>query len=410
MADFKKAMEFIKQWEQEYEPDTRQVGDVFVPILCSSCFSDQGLKLVSERLGIGMNAPCPNCGSVEGIKLDLLASKLVIQKFFNTGTMRRTTYGGAPALVSNSQHPTNIKLAPWSGRDLDLLSEKTGWGIFEYGPRMWMIGEVEPLKRLIAKDTRKQEIERIVSEYPIREIGPDDHFYRMRRNVQNAASVYEFDSPPAEVCGGGRLDSAGFPVLYGSQDMQVCIHECRTTVDDDTYVATLVPTKTLRLLNLTDVLAEHQSVTEFESLDVAVHMLFLAKNHSYEISREIALAAKEKGFDGIVFPSYFSLLRTGARAFDTILGMSVRRIAQMKGYASSQIISNVAIFGWPIKDVKLQVKSINKVIMQQAGYDLCYGPVGFESTWPDGDADPRSRRSKRAALFMQADKEMKSRK
>jgi hypothetical protein len=187
--------------------------------------------------------------------------------------------------------------------------------------------------------------------------------------------------------------------------MQVCIHECRTTVDDDTYVATLAPTRNLRLLDLSRILREPAPVSEFESLDIAVHMLFLAGKHSYDISRRIATAAKQGGFDGIIYPSYFSMLRTGARQIDTVLGMSVRHIEQLNAYASGQIIANLAIFGWPIREGTLKIVSINKVIMERAVYNLTFGPVGFESTWPLGEADPRSRTSKRIALFMQAAEE-----
>jgi hypothetical protein len=61
-----KTVDFIKQWEQEYQPPIREEGDVFVPLLCSSCFTDEGLRLVSEQLGADMDAPCPNCGSIDG--------------------------------------------------------------------------------------------------------------------------------------------------------------------------------------------------------------------------------------------------------------------------------------------------------------------------------------------------------
>ena len=81
--------------------------------------------------------------------------------------------------------------------------------------------------------------------------------------------------------------------MYGSQDLQVCIHECRVTAEDDLYVASLAPAR-LRLLDLTHLLHE-QHVTEFESLDMAVHMLFLAGPHSYEIARIIAQASRDAG-------------------------------------------------------------------------------------------------------------------
>lgn len=44
-----------------------------------------------------------------------------------------------------------------------------------------------------------------------------------------------------------RLDSPGFPVMYGSQDIDLCIHECRATAEDDIYVATLKPQQDMRL-------------------------------------------------------------------------------------------------------------------------------------------------------------------
>src|SRR5690606_3398600 len=116
----------------------------------------------------------------------------------------------------------------------------------------------------------------------------------------------------------------GFPVMYGSQDIDICIHECRASPEDDIYVATLKALRDLRLLDLTQVLEEDAS--EFESLDMAIHMLFLARSHSYDISRAIARAARDAGFDGVIFPSFFSLIRTGGHPFETAYGLSLRRI------------------------------------------------------------------------------------
>lgn len=68
-------------------------------------------------------------------------------------------------------------------------------------------------------------------------------------------------------------------------------------------------------------------------------MLFLARSHSYEISRAIALAAKETGFDGIIYPSFFSLIRTGGHPFETTYGMSLRRRhPEGEKYAEAYII------------------------------------------------------------------------
>jgi hypothetical protein len=85
----------------------------------------------------------------------------------------------------------------------------------------------------------------------------------------------------------------------------VCVHECRVTVEDDLYMATLTPLRDLRLLDLTAVLDE--DVTEFDSLDMAVHMLFHAAPHSYAACRAIATAPSRAAYDGVAYPSYFSM-------------------------------------------------------------------------------------------------------
>jgi hypothetical protein len=62
------------------------------------------------------------------------------------------------------------------------------------------------------------------------------------------------------------------------------------TAEDELFVASLAATRDLKLLDLTQLLYE-EHVTEFDGLDMAVHMLFLAGPHSYEITRLIAQAA-----------------------------------------------------------------------------------------------------------------------
>ena len=165
--------------------------------------------------------------------------------------------------------------------------------------------------------------------------------------------------------------------MYGSPDLETCIHECRVTVEDELYVATLSPTRNLKLLNLA-VLLKEEKISEFKSLDMAVHMLFLAGKHSYEITREIAQTAQSAGYDGIIYPSYFTLLRTGSVPFDTIYGISVRRFPTLQKREQSKTIPNIALFGHPIRDRKVTVQCINRLILDYVQYRVCFGPVGFE--------------------------------
>ena len=107
-------------------------------------------------------------------------------------------------------------------------------------------------------------------------------------------------------------------------------------------------------------------------------MLFFAGNHSYEICRDIAKKIKEAGYDGIIYSSYYSSLRTGAMPFETVYGISVRMFPSYKEHAKSQIIQNIALFGKPIAEKIVSVKCINRLILNKVIYDYHFGPVEFE--------------------------------
>jgi RES domain len=265
---------------------------------------------------------------------------------------------------------------------MQLIEKALGIGFFYYGPRLWMVGQVDPLIALQDDSTRASIIARIISEYPVTTMSAKETFYRLRKDPAEPTQFAEYDSQP--IAGIGRLDSNELPVMYGSQDLQVCVHECRVTAEDNLFVATLQPKRDLRLLDIAHLLPEEQK-TEFESLDMAVHMLFLAGKHSYPIARKIALAAHKAEFDGLVYPSYFSLLRTGAMPFETVMGISYRRIPQFAEYETAKTIRNLAIFRRPIQSGLVGVQCVNKLIMHKIDYDMHFGPVGVDPDPINGD-------------------------
>lgn len=348
-------------------------------VLCSECFRDEGLRIDAAKLGVEGRDVCPNCKSKKGKKLSLTRVHQLAWRFFVSGTTLRWEYGAAPAIQFNEYHYGDSQISPssWLVNDTKIIEEAGKIGFFHYGPRLWMLGEVEPLKKLQEPSTRSLIIDRIIQEYPERILSTGATFYRIRINPDSPSEPNQYDSPPSAICGGGRLDSSNFPIMYGSQDLDVCIHECRATAEDEIYVATLKPLRNLRLLDLTHLL-EEEGVTEFESLDMAVHMLFLARNHSYEISRAISIAAKMAGFDGIIYPSFFSLLRTGGHPFETAFGISLRRIRQnAEDYVRAYTIPNLALFGRPIDESTVRVECINRLILTQIGYKGHFGPVSY---------------------------------
>jgi hypothetical protein len=370
---FQRAFEYVLQGQGGHIEELI-AGDDSVPLLCSNCFHDEGLRLSSARLGQKDMAKCPNCSSQGGMKLNRRSVAVVAQRFFVWGTIRRSEYGASPAVQFNKRQPTSIDVPPWLQPDLRLIERTLQVGFFHYGSRLWMVGEVEPLKALQKHNTRADVISRILNEYPGRILDSDECFYRLRIAPAHPDEFQEYGPPPREKLGEGRFDTAELPVLSGSQDLEVCLHECRITADDEAYIATLVPRRRLRLLNLAEALWE-EHVTEFESLDMAVHMLFLAGRNSYEISREIASAAHKRGFDGLVYPSYYSLLRTGATPFETTFGISHRRFPGFREHALKNTISNLALFGRPITDGSVTVQCINRVILNKVEYKLHFGPL-----------------------------------
>lgn len=347
-------------------------------LLCSNCFTDEGLRIDATKHGITQEGDCPNCKSPDGQKLTQNHIEAIAWRFFVSGTTVRCDYGAAPVVQFNQYHygKSEIFSSSWIKDDIKLIEKAAKIGFFYYGPRLWMVGEVEPLKALQDPTTRPQIIKRVLREYPEVSLSKGSKFYRLRVNPERPAEVSEYDSPPVAFAGRGRLDSPGFSVMYGSQDLDVCIHECRASTEDELYVATLMGQRDLRLLDLAHPLEETE--TEFESLDMAIHMLFLAQSHSYPIAREIALAAREAGFDGVIYPSFFSLIRTGGHPFETNYGLSLRRFhPRREEYVEANTIRNLALFGRPVESSLVSVECINRLILTQVGYQGHFGPVEY---------------------------------
>jgi len=371
---FESVVQHVRSSQGGHIDEIADHDDSGVPLLCSNCFHDEGLRLSSERIGQRDQSRCPNCGSQFGMKLNKRLLAVLAQQFFVSGSIQRLEYGGFPAVQFNKQRSPSLDVASWVKADLRLIEENLKVGFFPYLPRLWMVGEVEPLKALRNSSSRPTVISRILNEYPGRLLKTDEHFYRLRKTPTNPSEFTEYDSPPEALSGKGRLDTTEFPILYGSQDLEVCLHECRVTAEDQLFVATLLPRRTLKLLNLGEALSE-ENATEFESLDMALHMLFLAGNYSYEISRDIARAAQEHGFDGLIYPSYFTLLRTGATPFETTSGMSHRRFPSFRENAHRHTISNLALFGRPIANGSVAVRCIDRAILNKVEYTIHFGPL-----------------------------------
>lgn len=72
------------------------------------------------------------------------------------------------------------------------------------------------------------------------------------------------------------------------------------------------------------------------------------------------------------------MLRNGVKPFETIYGISNRRIPAYRDYETAKVSSNYALFGRPIEDGLLKVTFINRVVLSTVKYSVHFGPV-FDS-------------------------------
>ncbi|MCT2400422.1 RES family NAD+ phosphorylase [Novosphingobium mangrovi (ex Huang et al. 2023)] len=348
-------------------------------LLCPNCLSDVGLHRMAGEMK-AETGDCPRCASSDVPVLTREDLLFLVKMFFVHGSLERADFGGAPVIQFNDSQPGSLGLAGALGRDVDLLQSTLGIGLFHYGPNLWMLGYIEPLQELCDEGTRDSAIARILDAYPVVQLEPGTPFYRVRKAPHTPSDPAEYDAPPKEFAGKGRLDSTDCAILYGSQDLEVCVHECRFAAEDELYVATLTPLRKLKLLDLSALIDEQCS--EFESVDLAVHMLFLAGAHSYPVSRALADAARRRGFDGLCYPSFFSLLRTGSIPFETAFGISLRKFAQMREYELSKMVPNIALFGQPIAAGDVQAVGINRLRINQVRYHFSFGPADYNNEVP----------------------------
>jgi hypothetical protein len=116
-------------------------------LLCSYCFVDEGLRIDANQLGLKTQGDCPNCKSSDGRKLTKKHIEILAWRFFVWGTTIRPEYGAAPVIQLNQAHygKSDIEPSSWLKNDIKLIEDAVEVGFFHYGPRLWMIGEVEPL-------------------------------------------------------------------------------------------------------------------------------------------------------------------------------------------------------------------------------------------------------------------------
>ena len=188
---------------------------------------------------------------------------------------------------------------------------------------------------------------------------PGERIYRIRTNPKKIQDPQDIDTPPTQkdtTKSSGRFDSSDLPVLYASSDVETALHESRVRLGDEIVLGTLEISIRQKLVDLDAVKA---CLEGGRNLNADYHYFLRARLGSqestdYRMLRFLAYEARLAGFDGIKFRSFYSMLREGYEA-----------------------AVNYALFGYPIREARLNLKSWNTVRLLKASYDFQFGPLPY---------------------------------
>lgn len=331
-------------------------------LLCSNCFRDVGLRLEAERIGrwSRLRKTCPNCGRRDGYNLNVKALGELREQFFSRATAPnqfRDDIAVLGVIEDQESHDIGLKLRPEAEADRLLIESKIRGRLFYRSPKLFFLGITNHFgeQNSLSKDVVRNSI---VPKLRFTEIEPSEVFYRIRVNLSNQDKFEEaqYDAPPKPRRRGfGRFDNPKLPLLYGSPNLQVCIHECKVTLADDIFVASLLPTRKLKMIDLTGNYDQPEDVDAFDDLFWFFRGLMNSNFPSvYRYCRRVAQAIRDlTDADGFIYNSYYTNV-AGDTGGPTI---------------------NYALFDRPLADGKLKVASVNTIRLNRVTYDYHLGPI-----------------------------------
>lgn len=330
----------------------------FEAVACIDCFSNFGFKQTLKLYCKTHHGICLQCGATEELKVDRDGLIEAMSDFYVGGSYVIESW--APVYQVNESCPYLAKFDPTVALDAELACKITGLVIFDYGPPLWRLGITEHYYSFeMGGEWRRKAAEEIIQASKCTIIERGTRLFRVRRNPrvdETIVTAAAFDPPPQEIKRDfGRWDDFGHPVLYASDDVELCLHECRVTISDEIVVGTLSLVRDLRLLDLSKEIASSGS-TPYEDPNVFIDMMCCSRGQWLEWCREISRVAYAKGYDGIRYPSYYAQAKKNAKSL------------------------NLAIFGSPLQEGLLKLESVNRLRINNASYQYQFGPVLYCDT------------------------------
>lgn len=291
------------------------------------------------------------------MQLDRAVIEELRDQFFSRSTATHRYQMDVAVLGIGGDHEDYVKrLRLETKTDWRTIKKIVGGSLFYRSPRLFYLGVTNHfgLYGSLRKETILKEV---IPKLRFKTLNKKTELFRIRVNLdaKQQFDKYQFDSPPAKRRHFSRFENSKLPVLYASPSMKVCIHECRVTLADDVFIATLRPTTKLRLIDLSGNYDEPEDIDPFDSVEWFLRgLMFSSRPDVHRHCRRIAQTIKEETrCDGIVYNSYFM----------NVVG------------DNSEPQINYGIFGNPINEGKLRVSSINTVKLEQIAYDFRLGPI-----------------------------------
>lgn len=265
------------------------------------------------------------------------------------GSFHRSTFGGSPVyMLSDMGHDDKLFE---DDPDLLLLLKICGLSTFLYAPATWRVGDTIWLDDLLSenKATRTRAINKLVDECEITECSEGTIFYRLLSQLFGESSdPLTYDAPHWNYQKEGRFGLCDTSVLYLSSSIESAIHECRVTVEDEPLLASISVSKALKIVDLTK--TKNGSGEPWEDLSTSLSFICSTGGDAYPITRSIAREVYRRGYDGIFYWSFFN------------------QVSNEKG-------KNLVLFGSPIKEGKVEVVSIDRLLLDQIRYSYSLGAL-----------------------------------
>jgi hypothetical protein len=334
-------------------------------VLCVDCFSNHGIRVEAARIAVADGAPCPNCGGSGARLTSQEQVDSLLRKFFEHGTT-------APAgrweplfkLGSGKLHLLHDVVFDKTLRsDYALLLQHSSGTVFHNAPNTWRLGYTTIAANLeeaidSASNPSQDELvarlmDRTIDHCVVSVIPKGRSIYRLRINLDQPFDPTQFDAPPTALDSRARFSGGSQPTFYGAFDVETCLHECRVLAEHKLTLATLTTTRDLRLVDLTHVPYDGPDEKGGEGGDlfyfINSRLVFGSRSVT---SRLFGLRIRERGFDGIVYPSFFSDVRPNCERNP-----------------------NVALFGNPLREGTVVLSSLNSLRLDTIRYDFTFGPA-----------------------------------